>query len=514
MLSMDSSAFAPMNYNYQNSQSSLGVAGLGYASRGKASNIRRISVQAAQNLSSADADNAALPTPRSSSRAQLLSGLRTAPKTPTVFSPTVEEPPMASISGLDNNRYSNQYRANSLPQNKAPRSVGFPGQRNSMSHQLASQSYQPRSSPPQQQQSPAVGTQQVYQNNTNTQATMAPQSAGGLNDIDNEARVYADLLAQNIYLAQQQQILQQQLRNVHQAQQLQQVQQQFQQVNLQSPVATTLQNNPLSPGMYLSNTSNFQGAGYYSMYNPLTGQYNYYLAQPPQNFVQPTQTVKAEEPYVEELKPAHRRSPSPPKINETKPEKTPTPPPFRRGHKKSTSMATGANANTVDLASESQKTSLPRTPLPSTPMQSTFGGKGDHPVRQPRGPPNFEEISAKPTTKHEGSKNFATRQRRRAISKLVHAGLERRGARSTGSNGGSMTPVSENEVSLNFEDSDSVTSSHSGRHSSQSMRGDGDYSASSLSGDENISAKPTYQAKAKLGLRPTFSTDKRKSALF
>jgi len=500
---MDSNAFSSMNYG-QGNQSSLGVAGLGYASRGKASNIRRISVQAAQNLSVADVDNAALPTPRSSSRAQLLSGLRTAPKTPTVFSPTVQEPPMiSSMNGMDNTRYNNQYRANSLPQNKAPRTVGYPGQRNSMSQQ-PTQSFQTRISS-QQQQPLSIATQQLYQNNMNSQSA-------GISDYDNDAKVYANLLAQNIYLAQQQQLLEQQLRNVHQAQQLQQVQQQFQQVNLQSPINSSFQNSPISSNVYGQATNNVQGAGYYSMYNPLTGQYNYYLAQPQQSFVQPAQNIKVEEPYVEEPKPVQRCSPSPPKVNDLKSEKTPTPPPFRRGHKKSTSVAVNVNAG--DVASEAQKTSLPRTPLPSTPMQSTFGGKGDHPTRQPRGPPNFEEIAAKPTTKHEGSKNFAARQRRRAISKLVHAGLERRGARSTGSNGGSMTPVSENEVSLSFEDSDSVTSSHSGRHSSQSMHGDGDYSASSLSGDESTLVKPVRQVSKFAGLRPGFTTDKRKSALF
>lgn len=49
---------------------------------------------------------------------------------------------------------------------------------------------------------------------------------------------------------------------------------------------------------------------------------------------------------------------------------------------------------------------------------------GEHPVRQPRGPPYFAELQEKPTSKHEGSKNFARRQRRRAVHDLVHAGGE------------------------------------------------------------------------------------------
>jgi serine/threonine protein kinase len=49
----------------------------------------------------------------------------------------------------------------------------------------------------------------------------------------------------------------------------------------------------------------------------------------------------------------------------------------------------------------------------------TFGPSqaraGEHPLRQPRGPPSIEDLREKPTTKHEGSKNFATRQRRQAV---------------------------------------------------------------------------------------------------
>jgi hypothetical protein len=65
---------------------------------------------------------------------------------------------------------------------------------------------------------------------------------------------------------------------------------------------------------------------------------------------------------------------------------------------------------------------------------------------------------AKPTSKHEGSKNFATRQRRRAVHNLVRAGIERRGdSRSNGynSSGGTNTPASENEFT--FSDGDDAT---------------------------------------------------------
>ena len=83
-----------------------------------------------------------------------------------------------------------------------------------------------------------------------------------------------------------------------------------------------------------------------------------------------------------------------------------------------------------------------------------------------------------PTTKHEGSKNFATRQRRRAVHSLVRAGLERRGNRGPGSGDStaSMTPVSEKDINFSLHsdnDSDSIGSgcgSISGKPSLGSLR--------------------------------------------
>ena len=82
-------------------------------------------------------------------------------------------------------------------------------------------------------------------------------------------------------------------------------------------------------------------------------------------------------------------------------------------------------------------------------------------MRQPRGPPSLEELVAKPTSKHEGSKNFATRQRRRAVHNLVRAGNERRGeTRSFGyhSSGGTNTPSSEKEFTFSDGDEGTVRS--------------------------------------------------------
>jgi len=193
--------------------------------------------------------------------------------------------------------------------------------------------------------------------------------------------------------------------------------------------------------------------------------------------------------------------------------KTPSPPPnssaFRRGHKKCSSLSSCINASTL-VSDGGPKTSVPKfSNVPSTPINSTFGGKGDHPIRQPRGPPSLEEIVAKPTTKHEGSKNFATRQRRRALTKLVNAGIERRGAKSTGSSAGAMTPVSENEITLNFEDVDSATSS---------AHGDSGMSTPISSADESVStSKDLFSSRRRSGLAPQIalnSAEKRKSAIF
>jgi len=122
----------------------------------------------------------------------------------------------------------------------------------------------------------------------------------------------------------------------------------------------------------------------------------------------------------------------------------------------------------------------------ATPLTGTFGpgqGRaGEHPLRQPAGPPPFEELQAKPTSKHEGSKNFATRQRRRALNTLVRAGLERRvgsgsspRAESSGSvpsgSAGSTTPVSDSELTFSVPSDNDSDSGLSGQPSFGSLKG-------------------------------------------
>jgi hypothetical protein len=74
----------------------------------------------------------------------------------------------------------------------------------------------------------------------------------------------------------------------------------------------------------------------------------------------------------------------------------------------------------------------------------------------------MEELKAKPTAAFEGSLNFSARRRRQALSNLMRAGLERRVRPGSGSNG-SMTPVSESELTFSVpsdNDSDSGRSAH------------------------------------------------------
>ncbi|KAK2068940.1 hypothetical protein P8C59_003554 [Phyllachora maydis] len=140
-----------------------------------------------------------------------------------------------------------------------------------------------------------------------------------------------------------------------------------------------------------------------------------------------------------------------------------------------------------------QQTSTPvvqRQLVPPYPQEDGFfhqniafyrhGGR----AAQPRNPPSIDEYKDKPTAKHEGSKNFATRTRRSAIHNLVRAGQHRKEARSgSGSGSGTITPISEGaeedvtvETSLMVDDN----YSDSGRSGSGSLGGDHDEAACSL----------------------------------
>lgn len=344
------------------------------------------------------------------------------------------------------------------------------------------------------------GNGQVYSLPEQILAPPAVQLGGEQDDANIDPDLYAELVATNQYLAQQQMRLQQQLINVTAAAQ------QFQGLNMnnamghqqqyiQAPMTNAGYYNPqLQSGLQPIIQAMPNQPGLYSVYNPVTGQHGYIMDNPPQvpsvsppvmvnqdmshSPPPPTPTFRAQvSPPPDSSAPTSQfRSISPPKsASPPSMDVNPLPPPsanaFRPSHKKASSYASGFGEFTSSPV-ETLKANLPRSAgFPQTPMTGTFGPgqsrAGDHPIRQPRGPPSLEELTAKPTAKHEGSKNFATRQRRRAVHNLVRAGLERRGAsRGSGSidSLGSMTPASESEITFSVSSDNECDSmgSHSG----------------------------------------------------
>ncbi|KAL8778813.1 MAG: hypothetical protein Q9213_007234 [Squamulea squamosa] len=470
-MSLDAGGLAQMTFNPHNALgNSLGVPGSGFASRGKGSNIKRLSVAPPTKISTIDETHADLmPTPRTS-RSHLLAGLRTAPKTATF--PT-SAPSLHLQQNYGQNAYgngaSNPY-ARVVPQT----AIGGSFPRSQQPGYLTS------------------GNNQMY---SHPEQVLAPPALQVGPEQDPE--YYAELLATNRQLAQQRVLLQQQLE-----QQLMAAGQQLQGIDLNRGMGQQYIQSPIIPntGLYQQQLQNglqpiVQAVaghpGLYSVYNPMTGQQtlmmdssaNQQVASPPSNVLNqdlrsspppatPTFRAQISPPPADNSPPTSHRVESPPKLSASPPsmEVNPLPPPsstaFRRGHTKALSFASPSATTAI---SEGPKTGVPKSAgFPQTPMTGTFGPgqarAGDHPIRQPRGPPSLEELVAKPTSKYEGSKNFATRQRRRAVNNLVKAGLERRGAsRGSGSMDslGSMTPASEGEIAFSVSsdgESDSLRS--------------------------------------------------------
>lgn len=489
-MSLDAGGLAQMTYTHHNSfANGLGVPGSGFASRGKGTHIKRLSVAPPSNISTIDETQQANlnPTPRTS-RSHLLAGLRTAPKSPTF--PTSAPPTQVQQHfGLEQSRYAskenNRYGHN-IPQT----AIGgnFPKSQQSRYHMNGNLQMHPGAQP-----------------------ILAPPAVqfGDHDDSNMDPDLYAELVATNQYLAQQQMRLQQQLINVTAA-----AQRQFQGMNLnegmgqqqhylQSPMTSNngYCNQQIINGLQPIVQAIPNQPGLYSVYNPLTGQQTFYLdnthqsqaVSPPTVPTQdlshspppltPTFVAQISPPPTEPSDPIHAcrtdspstyRSISPPKSNSSPPvDVNPLPPPsataFRRGHQKSLSFVPSSNGGAPSLL-DGLKAGVPKSAgFPQTPISGTFGPgqarAGDHPMRQPRGPPSLEELVAKPTAKHEGSKNFATRQRRRAVHNLVRAGLERKGAsRGSGSidSIGSMTPASECEISFSVSSDNDTNSIGSG----------------------------------------------------
>ncbi|KAF1849458.1 uncharacterized protein K460DRAFT_354302 [Cucurbitaria berberidis CBS 394.84] len=555
-MSMDAGGLAQMTYNNFQAPGGFGGPTASFGSRGKGAALKRLSVASPPKVASIAEDSVA--TPRTS-RSHLLAGLRTAPKTPTSAQPPASAPysqRQHNIGANNTNRYPRQgYNGanQAVPQTAIGNSFTGANQFNN--------------------QQPALYDQ-----------VLAPPSVQ-YDDAEMDPSVAAQLLATEMYLAQRQQQLQQQL--------LALTAQQFGGMNMNASMRQSQQfSNPsFTPqmnayGQQFQNTPAIQETGQpgvYLVFNQMTGQYQYVVdpsfqhddggnvqAQngtsnlshspppPTPNFTSSppkgsTPVLHVSPPNEVNPSPWGSRSTSPPKKSSTPPQDVvPLPPPsanaFRRGHKKNLStLAVDAKADTP----EGPRSAFVRpVGFPATPMTGTFGPgqarAGEHPVRQPRNPPSIEELKERPTTKHEGSKNFATRQRRQAVGNLVRAGIGRRAHRTSS---GSASPDSENFPSSD-NDSDSVRSggsgSLSGKPSIGSLRAaangaigserkaskersrdrtpiDRSYTANSVSSDDgasiggglvDIRPEETYGERRTMPKLVLTSAEKRKSTLF
>jgi len=469
-MSIDAGGLAQMTYQSP-FNNMIGVSGPGFASRGKGSHIKRLSVAPPSKISTIDETPQihTSNTPRTS-RGHLLAGLRTAPKSATT--------PGTTGLGLESSKYA------------------YP--------QPAPQPPQPPHHPQYMHNQPQSATGAFFSDGRNLfvkpqtysrpEHVLAPPAidfqADGTDRIDQS--LYDELVATNNYLAQQQRALQQQLLNVTAAAQ------QLSGLNLNTGVMNSglPLPSPIHSPVSVYNQQFQQGLqpvvqpvpgspGVFAVYNPMTGQSSLVIDNTlQQQDVTPVHISHSASPPPAPsgfprplsdptLPPVDSRARSPPKSTPSpQQEVEPLPPPsanaFRRGHRKNMSSAT------VKTTGEWTKGGGPRSAgYPQTPMTGTFGpgqGRaGEHPIRQPRGPPLLQELEEKPTSKHEGSKNFATRQRRRAVHDLMRAGRERRNdSRQPGSGAG--TPGSENEFNFSVSsDSDSILAASTSLSSKPSM---------------------------------------------
>lgn len=464
---MDTGGLAQMTYNNNNngfSTTGLNAPASGFGSRGSRFNSKRLSVALPPKVGSISEHAVDVPTPRTS-RSHLLAGLRTQPKTPSVPASAPYNQSQHHVPQWADNRYNAHQQG--VPQTAT--AAGF-----DISQQYAMNAARQMYSLPEQVLAPPTYDQAEGMD----QATLEQLQMTSLFLAQRQQELQQKLAALSLQPQPQQQQQQQQPQvnysrgQFSQAQQLQQMQQMQQNVyNQQQQVQQPIE---VQPGVYL-------------VYNPATQGYTYAVDQSVQQQVQQTMS-----PPQQTQAPAysHMNTPSfsisPPPAEKTRsftpPKKAPSPPTtlenveplpppsanaFRRGHKKASSLA----INPAVTAPEGPKTSSAavtgnqRSVFPPTPMTSTFGPgaarAGDHPMRQPRGPPPIEELTSAPTSKHEGSKNFAQRQRRRALDSLLRAGTMRRGVNGSPRD----SPVSESEYHLpiSAEPEDFLPSGNSSR---------------------------------------------------
>ncbi|KAI9786994.1 MAG: hypothetical protein M1816_007746 [Peltula sp. TS41687] len=541
-MSFDAGGLAQMTYSNLPSAGTLAVPGSGYASKGKGNHLKQLSMpgpaMASQVFSPTGngVPNPITPAPRTS-RSHLLAGLRTAPRTSS-GPPSAPPTQLHHLDGLNGSRHVTGERELVFP--KTAIGSTFP--------------LQVSTSRP---VNPMNASRQMYSLPEQVLAPPAINFGFAQGEQHMDPNLYAELYATNMYLAQQQQRLQQQLLEVTAAAQ------QFQGLSTSDQDIYAGEESqqfvsPISQGMAFRNVDVQGGipqmlspvgggspAGVFPLYNLGNGQQGYvvdsnvsdvqYQHSPPNSDVETTSPVPSTPQFRAQVSPppignlnyaVPQRNASPPKTILSPAQASPSLPPpsanaFRRGHKKATSLASCVNGNSIPNGKEISSPAFPKSAgFPQTPLTGTFGpgqGRaGEHPVRQPRGPPPLEELIANPTSKHDGSKNFATRQRRRAVHSLVRAGRERRSARGGMSSGsvGSMTPASETEITFSVSsdnESDSLGSgSLSRKPSLGSLRAaangaigserkemkvrphdrdsvDGTYSAKSLSSDDGLS---------------------------
>lgn len=460
---MNTGGLAQMSYNHgsngYSNNNGFGSMPSGYgSSRGKAAHIKRLSVAPPPGMNAIYEDEEANPVPRTA-RSQLLAGLRTAPKQANsvpASAPYGQQGfnfDQAESSGNTNNAHFNY---NNMPQTAMASNF----KRNSSPNPYNSNAYQHMYSPQEQvQASPAYNDQ---------------------NEID--PGIYNTLMIQQLSLLQQQAQLRQQLQNVNAAAS------QFQGMNLngyQAPLT------PMTPNMHMFNQQYQDSmqpivqptnqAGIVSVFIPATGQHTFMYADQLNSPVSPPTATPGLDPsspmndngqgrfsrkdttspFNQSL--GNARTTSPPKRSPS-PQRdvAPLPPPSANayrpgGHRRSMSNAVASAAK--DLSLNGPKTADIRSAFPRTPMTGTFGPgmarAGEHPVRQPRGPPPLDELTSAPTALHDGSKNFANRQRRSAVHDLVKAVKDRQ------RNGSSEmgTPSSEGEINFVISDADSEGSS-------------------------------------------------------
>jgi hypothetical protein len=477
-----------MTYNSMNGfppANGLGMPGAGFASRGKTHRPQRLSLASPPKVGSIsenpnDGPLGSLNNPPRTSRSHLLAGLRTQPKTPGAvpasapYNKTSHAPQMFSAA-------THQYQQTNTSYGNVPHTAigsNFPSLGRSQSRWAMNPGQQFYALP--------------------EQVLAPPPLEIDENDEHIDPHLAQTLYATQVYLQERQHQLQQlaiaqQLAGISLTGQSNKMSQSSypqtpltpQQFNMYAQHHVQDHGNGIltqqlagQPGVYLV-VNTLTGASTYAV-DPTAQQHNGQPADLANSPPPPTPSRVTTQSNNDSNNSYDSRSRSPPKQTSSPAhDVTPLPPPsanaFRRGHNRSRSSLVLNNVNGTPVA-DGPKSAIPRAVgMPATQMTGTFGPghqrAGEHPMRQPTGPPSFDELKKAPTSKHEGSKNFATRQRRKALSTLRRAGIERRVRPSSGS-AGSMTPVSDTEITFSVpsdNDSDSGRSL-SGRLSIGSLR--------------------------------------------